>query len=229
MAVRPVFVPKADGSTLVDVVNVEFQWFAGMSIQQKQKSIDSLHSAYLKNHTSTARLLEISSKSKNKLGNDLSAFNLSFRTSSGLLVSVESLFQSCKVFSNGGNFKDILYKSSREAKKDERLKNSGYLKNFCYKGEQWDLEPRTSFYDWIYLNVLSLNSGFKSELLGYNAFTDIEFNPKKSINCQAYTAALFVAFQQRGLLEKDKIPEKKDFLQLIKRYEVSSASDGFLI
>lgn len=228
MAIRPVFVPKSDGSTLVDIVSVEFQWFAGMSVSQKQKSIDSLHNAYLE-IDSAAHLLEISSKSKIKLGNDLSAFNLNFRGNSDLIISVESLFQSCKVFSGGGPFKDILHKSSRDAKRDERLKSSGNLIYFDYKGERWGLEPRTSFYDWIYLNVLSLNLDLKSNLLSYNSFTDIEFNPKKSINCQAYSVALFVALQQRGLLENNQIPKRENFISLIRGYEIKSASDGLLI
>lgn len=35
----------------------------------------------------------------------------------------------------------------------------------------------------------------------YDGFTDIEFNPEKSINCQARAAALFVSLSRRGLLE----------------------------
>jgi len=228
MASRPVFVPKANGSILVDIISVDFRWFAGMSISQKQKSIDSLHNAYMK-IDSAAHPLEVSSKSKIKLGSDLSAFNLSFKTNSDLVVSVESLFQSCKVFSEGGPFKDILSKHSRDAKKDERLKKSGNLNYFEYKGDRWELEPRTSFYDWIYLNVLILNTDLISELFCYNSFTDIEFNPKKSINCQAYSVALFVALQQRGLLENNQIPKREDFIRLISGYEIKSVSDGLLI
>ena len=40
-----------------------------------------------------------------------------------------------------------------------------------------------------------------SQILKYDAFTDIEFNPDKSINCQAKSAALFVSLSKRNLLE----------------------------
>ena len=36
-----------------------------------------------------------------------------------------------------------------------------------------------------------------------NAFSDIEFNPKKSYNCQAFTAALYISASLRGILLKD--------------------------
>lgn len=36
----------------------------------------------------------------------------------------------------------------------------------------------------------------------YNVFTDIEFNHKKSINCQARSAAIFVSLKRKGVLEE---------------------------
>ncbi|MBT5863054.1 MAG: hypothetical protein HOH39_01550 [Gammaproteobacteria bacterium] len=41
--------------------------------------------------------------------------------------------------------------------------------------------------------ALNQNKDISDKLIEYDAFTDIEFNPKKSFNCQAYSAALFVA------------------------------------
>jgi hypothetical protein len=107
-----------------------------------------------------------------------------FKTKSGKNISVESIFQSSKVFSDGGPYKDIMDMSSRDAKKDERLKNSGNLIAFEYRDKRWQLEPKTAFYDWIYLNALNLNDDLKQQALAYDAFTDIEFNPQKSINCR---------------------------------------------
>ena len=43
------------------------------------------------------------------------------------------------------------------------------------------------------------------EITNYNGFTDIEFNPKKSINCQAYSAALYSSLQHSGLLKKSLV------------------------
>ena len=39
-------------------------------------------------------------------------------------------------------------------------------------------------------------------MIGYDAFTDIEFNPEKSVNCQAKAAALYVALFRQGVLEQ---------------------------
>ena len=42
------------------------------------------------------------------------------------------------------------------------------------------------------------------EIQNYNAFTDIEFNPEKSINCQARAAAIYVGIAKAGLLDKTR-------------------------
>ena len=96
MAIRPVFV-VSDEQQLFIKENVEFQFFSGFSEQQKKKSINSLHQAYL-NNNKTAKILEISSKSEAELGIKLSAFNLMITTKSDKTFSVESAFQSSKVF-----------------------------------------------------------------------------------------------------------------------------------
>lgn len=64
------------------------------------------------------------------------------------------------------------------------------------------LNPKTIFYDWLYINAVLENPLLAAELLKYNAFTDIEFNPEKSINCQAKAAALFVALSRKGKIEQ---------------------------
>lgn len=227
MAKRPVFVPKFEGVTLVDIVDVEFEWFAGMHFTQKQKSIRSLHEAFRSQH-SEAQILEISSKSEIELGTKLSAFNLMFKTKSGKNISVESIFQASKVFSNGGPYKDIMEMTSRDAKKDERLKNSGNLIAFEYRDTRWELEPKTAFYDWLYLNALNLNDDIKQAALSYNAFTDIEFNPQKSINCQAYSIALYIALTKRNLLIDDVVPPRDEFIELVEKFTIKNTSDGLL-
>ena len=118
--------------------------------------------------------------------------------------------------------------TSRDAKKDERLKNSGNLIAFEYRDTRWKLEPKTAFYDWIYLNALNLNDDLKQQALAYDAFTDIEFNPQKSINCQAYSIALFVALTKRNLLVGGTIPPKDKFIALIEQFTIKNTSDGLL-
>ena len=67
------------------------------------------------------------------------------------------------------------------------------------------------FYDWIYLKTLQQNPAVASSILEYDAFTDIEFNPKKSFSCQARSAALFVALTNNGQLI-DLLKNEEDFI-----------------
>ena len=200
MARRPVFISKASGKPMVEPVSVEFIWYPGMAKTQKQKSICSLHKAAMRTDNGIKKILEISGKSECKLGVRLSAFNLRMRSPSGDQASVEVLFQGSKVFEKGGPYTDIYKKSSRKAKKDDRLKDSGDLLYFQYCCSKWLPEPQTAFYDWLYLSALDQNPDIAGQLVEYNGYTDIEFNPKKSINCQAASAALYKALVDRGML-----------------------------
>lgn len=208
MAERPLYIPQPDGNLLVKTAMVEFKFHSGFAKVQKQKSIAELHQA-ARAKFNLNKILEVSSKSEEPLGAALSAFNLMINDEeAGKTYSVECAFQSSKVFKKGGPFVDLLNVSSREAKKDERLKESGALVAFRFKGTNWPLEPKTVFYDWLYINALNQNKPFHEALLNYKAFTDIEFNPNKSINCQAYSVALFVALAKRNLLDQIREPEK---------------------
>ena len=123
MANRPVYLAK-NSAPYVDQVDVDFKFYNGFSTKQKRLSIQSLHSAFLENYPDK-NLLEISSKSDNPLGVKVSAFNLKIiREDSNQVFTVESAYQSSKVFENGGPYVDLLNKTSRDAKKDERIKNS---------------------------------------------------------------------------------------------------------
>lgn len=199
MAKRPIFLPSPSQSTLVHTVQINFEWYPGFSIVQKQKSIRDLH--FQASRLGYAPVLEISTKSENILGRNLSAFNLKIEVD-GFLSNVENFYQSSKVFENGGPFVDLLTSSPIEAKRDERLFNSGRLCNFNFLGQVWELIPRTAFYDWLYLKALSQNGQESSKLLDYCGFSDIEFNPIKSVNCQAHSAALYVSLCKLNRLEE---------------------------
>ena len=56
--------------------------------------------------------------------------------------------------------------------------------------------PPTFFYDWLYINALIKNENLIKQVLKYDCFSDIEFNEKKLINCQAYSVALFVSMKK---------------------------------
>jgi hypothetical protein len=223
MAKRPIFIPATKGPALVRTKNdVEFQWFPGMAASQKQKSVDSLHAAALM-LPDISKVLEVSSKSRDELGVALSAFNLTFTTKYNRRISVECAFQGSKVFERGGPFVDIFDMTSREAKKNERLRSSGRLTGFHFFGTDWELEPQTAFYDWLYINALKKQlPSWTEKLLEYSAFTDIEFNPERSINCQAYSVALYMSLHKRNLLD-EATSSREAFLRIVSKAAISNA------
>lgn len=225
MAKRPVFIPSSNPSKLVDVEMVDFTYHSGFAVSQKQKSINSLHQA-INEKFGFVDILEISSKSEIELGVQLSAFNLMITTKTkGKTFSVESAFQSSKVFEGNIQYLDLLEKSSREVKKDDRLKSSGKVIGFNFYNQFWETTPLTAFYDWLYVNALKNKPEYHDELLQYQAFTDIEFNPKKSINCQAKSVALFCALYRRNML--DEIKSQEFFLTLYQDYQIDNSYNKF--
>jgi len=211
MAKRPIFVPIGRAEHLVDEVQVDFQWNSGFAPVQKKKNIVGLHDAAEKK--GLFPLLEVSTKSEELLGQRLSAFSLKIETEIGQ-ISIEAAFQGSKVFENGGPFTDIYKKESWEAKKDPRIKESGRLIGFNYFGQEWPLEPKTAFYDWLYLTALKPHQEYLKRLFSYKGFTDIEFNPEKSINCQARTCALLVSLLKLHTLD-EALRSQQNFIDTI--------------
>lgn len=205
MAYRPFFsvVPTKDfisgNGPFYTQEECEFVYFPGLSLSQKQKSIDSLHNAIHKINPN-ANILEVSTKSPLQIGRDLSAFNLKWKTRD-TQYSVESLYQGSKVFQNGGPYTDLFTVPSVKAKTDERLKNSGYIKSYFFQGKTWPLSPQHLFYDYLYIKSLNTNKEFHSAVMEFDTFTDIEFNHKKSLNCQARALAIFVTLNRHGLVK----------------------------
>jgi len=216
MAVRPIFMPDESSGNFVIEHEVTFKWYAGYSLSQKQKSIQSLHDSATKEGISP--ILEISTKSENPLGVKLSAFNLSISLSNGNKIPVEAAYQGSKVFEKGGPFLDFYFLSGRDIKKDQRLYQSGKLTSFKFQDEYWPLEPLTAFYDWLYINAIYQNKSLMIQLPSFKGFSDIAFNPQKSFSCQARSAALFVSLQKHGLLDL-AIRNQNEFLKILKPFE----------
>lgn len=172
----------------------EFEWNGGFAIVQKRKNIESLHRSITKKYNEN--ILEVSSKSTNELGVKISAFNLKLEGN-----VLENIFQSSKVYENGGPFPDLLYVTPKEAKKDEGHWKSGKLVGFQYKNRLWEIEPKSLFYDFIFLRAILQSGIVYNEILGFDWFTDIEFNPNKSFNCQARSVAVFKLILDNQLLD----------------------------
>jgi hypothetical protein len=183
---------------VVDEVFVSFKWNPGFSATQKRKNVVALHEAA--SVMGLFPLLEISTKSEHPLGRTLSAFNFEVGISPGRKAPIEVAYQGSKVFEKAGPFTDLFEVSPREAKKDSRLRQSGRLVAFSFGGMMFPLDPPTAFYDWLFLRSLNRNPDLLEELRGFSGFTDIEFNPEKSINCQARSCATAVALTARGEL-----------------------------
>ena len=234
MATRPIFIPNYQKisnnnitmDNLVRIQNVDFTWYSGLAISDKQKSIASLHENG-KQLDEVNNILEISTRSTEKLGVALSAFNLKVKTNNNNEIAVECIYQSSKVFKDNIQYLDLLYKSPTEAKKDERLKSSGKIIAFRPFGKQekeWDANPISAFYNWIYINALMQHSEYHQQLLNYQAFTDIEFNPKKSLNCQAYATSLFCSLYKNDLLD-EVMKTPQSFLELYNVVTVTTAAN----
>jgi hypothetical protein len=210
MAKRQIFLAK-NNKPFYSEYFVDFTWNSGFAKSQKQKNIKAIHEIYQKSHPNI-KLLEISSASLNFEGIELSAFNLPIIIGNNKMT-VECAFQGSKVFSNGGPYIDLYRKSSKEAKKDLRLKTSGDIIGFELYGIDYPNNPKTAFYDWIYFNACKQSKKAISSLIKYNGFTDIAFNPEKSLNCQARSAAIIVGLFNAGLF--DKINSFDDFVSIV--------------
>ena len=208
---RPVFEVTLDKKLFVPK-NIEFQWYSGFALSQKRKCIQNLHQNYLASYPNK-NILEISSKSENELGVKLSAFNLMMNFG-GKTFSVETAYQGGKIFEYGGPYTDLLDKPSIAAKKDTRLKNSGKITGLSFFGKNFPLNPVTFFYNWLYINALNQNEDLSEKILNYDAFTDIVFNPQKSLNCQAAAVAIYVSLKRQNLLQP-ALESPQTFLNIV--------------
>jgi len=202
MAVRPVFMPRLEGASGVTVAEVSFTWVPGMAPAQRRKCAASLQEA-VREAWPRLKALEISSKSGERLGVRLSAFNLGFESRrSGGFVCVESVYQCSKVFAAAGPFPEGYRLNAAEARALVAEHADQPLQAFELHGERWPLLPRRAFYNWVYCHALRANPRLVQEVLRYSCFTDIEFNPSRSVNCQAYAVALYVSLTACGQLEQ---------------------------
>ena len=199
MAKRPVFLPVFEGYNLADERSFEFKWAPGFAEVQKKKNIQSLHEAARR--SGILRVLEISTKSSEIVGRRLSAFSLKICLREGEFP-LESVYQGSKVFEGGGPFAELFELSPREAKRFMRNCDRGEIVSFQLEGLNYPLSPKTAFYDWLYIRALTNHTDWIKEHVQYDAFTDIEFNPGRQVNCQARAFAEYLSLFHRGHLQE---------------------------
>lgn len=75
------------------------------------------------------------------------------------------------------------------------------------------LEPKTAFYDWLYINALAPHAEWlrQNGLNLYKGFTDIEF-------CQARSFALLITLMAKNVLD-DAVKSPEAFVEIISRSE----------
>ena len=105
---RPVFMPRVNSDNLVKTDMVRFERHVGFASRQKKKSINDMHQVIRKKY-GFSHVLELSSKSGNKLSFPLSPLSLKLTNEhDGQAYSVENAFQSSMIFEDGGPYTDLL-------------------------------------------------------------------------------------------------------------------------
>lgn len=195
--------------------NFEFDYFGGFAESQKQKCISSFHDEIQKRNSS-AKILEVSRKSPNILGNLLSAFNLNI-TIKDYVFTVESLYQASKVFGSL-QFIECLNMEPGDAKRYVKHKVSSFnlsITEFNLFGRKFPILPTSIFYDYLYVLSLYQNKSIANEIIKYNCFTDIEFNPKKQFSSQARSCSLYKYLYLNNMVEEFL----KDYTKFIFLYD----------
>lgn len=218
MATRPIFVPISK-KPFFEKLDVEFEWHPGFSLVQKQKSLESLHRNAKKQY-GLGELLEISSKSPVQIGNRLSAFNLKAHTKdenycSNMDFSLETVFQTSKVFKKNIHCVDLLGNDQREIRKLAKEREPLGLTGFRLEGADWSLKPKGAFYNFIYIKSLLNIPEIREKLIPYEGFTDIEFNQKKSINCQAEAVSMYTGLRKGGIDPARACSGQAEFLRMV--------------
>ncbi len=141
---------------------------------------------------------------------------VAFGCHGGVECSVESVFQASKVFDGGvGPFPELYSHDSREVRHHVQEASAGHrLLAFDLDGVRWNLEPKTAFFYHLYIKVLLANPKLAEELREFDAFTDIEFNPNRQVNCQAAAAAFYVSLCRTGKLE-EAMSSREAFLRML--------------
>ena len=187
---------KVNEEKVFDEEIVTFTYIKGMAFSQKCKNVLSFHSS-IQEQFPSCKILEISTKSSNPLGVALSAFNLTLDGH-----PVECIYHASKVFEDGSCFEFLKGYAPRDAKRYMRENGTGVLKCYVFNGKEISFETKTMFYDYIYIKALMQHPELSSALIDYDIFTDIEFNEKKGLNCQARSCSIYSYMLRTGTVDK---------------------------
>jgi len=182
--------------------DIEIKWESGLAVSQKRKNILNLHEAICSKYkVPNEVILEVSTKSFQDIGRTVSSMNMKF-VLNDKIYSFESVYQSSKVYIDG-ILGDIQYLEWIDLDGYEAKKRSKQialpLKGFVLDNRSFPLEPKTLFFDWLYIQCIDRMNIFH-KIKDYCFFTDIEFSPIKMISTQAQAICKYKDLFERGLV-----------------------------
>lgn len=190
MAVRPIFISTNDIENPFVKEEISFEWISGMSYKQKCIRRDSLKKEIAKKYDIN-RWLEVSTKSDKDIGIKLSALNLELIMKTKTMT-VEDVYQGSKII------------------------RDGKIEGFRCGNSYFENNPYGMYYDYIYMLALYQHPELIKQINDYIIFTDIEFNPNKSLNTQARAMAIFKTLLDNNYLEL--LESQSDFKDYYKEY-----------
>mgnify|MGYP003292959688 CR=1 FL=1 len=119
---------KVDEDCVFSEEIVTFKYIQGLAFSQKVKNALSFHES-IQQQFPNDRILEVSTKSSSELGVSLSAFNLRLDGK-----PIESIYHSCKVFSDGTTVEFLRDWAPREVKRYIRENGNKELKGYRFNG-----------------------------------------------------------------------------------------------
>ena len=136
------------------------------------------------------RSLEISSRSRDPLGRDLSAMNLP-AAGDPRRRPVEAVYQAAKCYGGGGPDAPGCDSGYAAKRRDRERRRDGPLAAFEHEGRRWPTETGSAFYDWLWTRsaIERWGIGVVDRLREYGAFSD-QFHHAGALACQAKTAAV---------------------------------------
>ena len=176
MAIRPIYISTGNINNPFIQDDIYFKWISGYSYINKCKRRDSLKQEIEKLYD-IKKWLEVSTISDKDIGKKLSALNLMITLSNNSKYSVENIYQCSKVYENN------------------------HIVSFKFKNTEFENTPYGMYYDYIYMVALFQNKEYHKLINNYYLFTDLFFNPNKSLNTQARAVAIFKSLYDNNYLD----------------------------
>ena len=153
------------------------------------------------------RSLEISSRSRDPLGRELSAMNLP-AAGDPRGRPVEAVYQAAKCYGGGGPDAPGCDSGYAAKRRDRERRREGPLSAFEHEGRRWPTETGSAFYDWLWTRsaIARWGIGVVDRLREYDAFSD-QFHRAGALACQAKTAAIVAGMGRARVLAATESPE----------------------